>query len=128
MLSQFQASLIGEKNDAQQIEIRPRSHHFAGFTQQLHFARRIRDRAVFFVSRGRRGETMSACCAVSVKNISCTIINESFPRPVSDFPKCLKGLAPTTYSAFNLPDCAASTICGAVNPTLGRNLCAPCAL
>src|SRR6266566_2478802 len=43
------------REDAQQIEIRARAHHFRGFTQKLDFARSVRDRAVFFI-RGSGGE------------------------------------------------------------------------
>jgi len=57
-----------------------------------------------------------ATFAVSVKNISCTISSSSVPRPKTRRAECASGFAPTTYSAFNFPACAASTICGAVSP------------
>ena len=40
------------RQDAQQIEIGARTHHFRGFVQQLNFAGGVGNRAVLFVGRG----------------------------------------------------------------------------
>src|SRR5205814_9481764 len=57
---------------------------------------------------------MSATLAVSVRNISCTISNSSWPRPYPSVPKCASGFAPTTYRAFSFEAFEKLWGCGAI--------------